>query len=248
MKSIKLGILIVGLLLICSCLVSAVNDYPVLTGYVNDYAGILSPQEQKLLISRIDSIERNTTVEIALVSVKTTNGEATSQYATKIGDKNGVGKKATDNGIVVLISFDNERGGFIATGKGIEGTLTDVKCSRIWDNSKTYFTDKRYYDGYDSILNGIEKEIDSGNTTASPSDTPDLGGKGIFLIIILIVVFVVFMIIVSVIGGSGGSGRYGGGGFSGGSFGGSSGGSDSGSSGGSFGGGGFGGGGSGGSF
>lgn len=247
MKLFKLGILIVGLLL-CSCIVSA-NDYPVLTGYVNDYANILTPHEKMLLNDRVASIERNTTVEIALVSIQTTNGEATSQFATKIGDKNGVGKKATDNGIVVLISFENERGGFIATGKGIEGTLTDVKCSRIWDNSKTYFTDKRYYDGYDSILNGIEKEIDVGNATVSATSTPELGGFGVFIIILLIIMFgLVFVVFLFAAGGiRGGSGGFGGGGFSGGgSYGG--GGGDSGSSGGSFGGGGFGGGGGGGGF
>lgn len=248
MKNVfKLGILIVGLLLLCSCIVNA-NEYPVLNGYVNDYANILTPQEKMLLNDRVASIERNTTVEIALVSVQTTNGEATSQFATKIGDKNGVGKKATDNGVVVLISFDNERGGFIATGKGIEGTLTDVKCSRIWDNSKSYFTNKRYYDGYDSILNGIEREIDVGNATVSSSDTPDLGGMGIFVIVLIaIFVFILLIAFIAIIGGSG-RGGYGGGGSSGGRSGGSGGGGGSGSSGGSFGGGGFGGGGGGGSF
>lgn len=246
MKLLKIVILVIGLLLMCSCLASA-TVYPTLHGYVNDYANVLTPQERTLLTDRIAAIEKNTTVEIALVDVTTTNGEDTSQFATKIGDMNGVGKKATDNGIVVLISFDNQRGGFIATGKGIEGTLTDVKATRIWDNSKSYFTNKQYYAGYSKILDGIESEIDAGNSTAT-SSIPDLGGMGIFVILI-IVILVIFVIIafIAIIGGSGGSGGSGGGG-GGYSRSHSSGSSSHSSSGGSFGGGGFGGGGGGGSF
>jgi len=245
MKLFKIGILVIGLLLVCSCLVSA-NEYPVLTGYVNDYANILTPQERILLNDRITSIEKNTTVEIALVDVQTTNGEDISQFATKVGDKNGVGKEATDNGIVVLISFENERGGFITTGKGIESTLTDVKCTRIWDNSKSYFTNKQYYNGYTSILNGIESEIDVGNSTLSEGlVVDDVIFYGFVVFSIIIFIIIVFVILVG--GGSGGFG--GGSGGSGGyhSSGGSS--SSSHNSGGSsFGGGGFGGGGGGGGF
>jgi uncharacterized protein len=246
MKLFKIGILIVGLLLLCSCLVSA-NTYPTLTGYVNDYAGILTPQERTLLNDRITSIEKNTTVEIALVDVQTTNGEDKSQFATKIGDQNGVGKKATDNGIVVLISFENERGGFIATGKGIEGTLTDVEATRIWDNSKSYFTNKQYYDGYSKILDGIESEIDAGNSTA-PSDS----GSGDFAFVIFALFAFAFIVVIIVIiliaAGGGGGGSYGGGGSGSGGHGSSGSSSSHSSSGGSFGGGGFGGGGGGGGF
>jgi uncharacterized protein len=245
MKLLKIVILVIGLLLICSCLASA-TVYPTLNGYVNDYSGVLTPQERTLLTDRITAIEKNTTVEIALVDVTTTNGEDLSQFATKIGDNNGVGKKATDNGIVVLISFDNQRGGFIATGKGIEGTITDVKATRIWDNSKSYFTNKQYYAGYSKILDGIESEIDAGNSTAaSGSDNDDFA----FIIFALFgITLVIVIIVIILIASGGGGGSYGGGGSGSGGHSGSSGSSSHSSSGGSFGGGGFGGGGGGGGF
>lgn len=246
MKLFKIVILVIGLVLMCSCLASA-NTYPTLTGYVNDYANILTPQERTLLTDRIIEIERNTTVEIALVDVQTTNGEDTSQFATQIGDRNGVGKKATDNGVVVLISFDNQRGGFIATGKGIEGTLTDVKCTRIWDNSKSYFTNKQYYAGYSKILDGIESELYNVKGNNAVEDV--FNGFGFVLMIVLfIVVFFIILFIAFFASGGGGGGRYGGGGSGSGGYHGSSGSSSHSSSGGSFGGGGFGGGGGGGGF
>jgi uncharacterized protein len=241
----KISIVVICLLLLCSCLASA-TVYPTLNGYVNDYSGILTPQERALLTDRITAIEKNTTVEIALVDVTTTNGEDLSQFATKIGDNNGVGKKATDNGIVVLISFDNQRGGFIATGKGIEGTITDVKATRIWDNSKSYFTNKQYYAGYSKILDGIESEIDAGNSTA-----PSGSGNDDFAFIIFAlfgITLVIIIIVIILIASGGGGGSYGGGGSGSSGSHGSSGSSSHSSSGGSFGGGGFGGGGGGGGF
>lgn len=246
MKLLKIVILVIGLLLICSCLASAMV-IPTLHGYVNDYNEILTPQERTLLTDRITSIEKNTTVEIALVNVRTTGGEDLSQFATKIGDNNGVGKKATDNGIVVLVSFDNQRGGFIATGKGIEGTITDVKATRIWDNSKSYFTNKQYYAGYSKILDGIESEIDAGNSTAKSSDS-DFNGMGLFVMLFFFGAIVIVIIIIALVAGGGGGGSYGGGGSGSGGSHGSSGSSSHSSSGGSFGGGGFGGGGGGGGF
>ena len=243
----RICILVVGLLLVFSCLASAMV-IPTLHGYVNDYNEILTPQERTLLTDRITAIEKNTTVEIALVNVRTTGGEDLSQFATKIGDNNGVGKKATDNGIVVLISFDNQRGGFIATGKGIEGTITDVKATRIWDNSKSYFTNKQYYAGYSKILDGIESEIDAGNFTAKSGDS-DFNGMGWFLILLFFGAIIIVVIIIALISAGGGGGSYGGGGnYDSGSHGSSGSSSSHSSSGGSFGGGGFGGGGGGGGF
>jgi uncharacterized protein len=242
----RICILVIGLLLIFSCLASA-TVYPTLNGYVNDYSGVLTPQERTLLTDRITLIEKNTTVEIALVDVTTTNGEDLSQFATKIGDQNGVGKKATDNGIVVLISFDNQRGGFIATGKGIEGTITDVKATRIWDNSKSYFTNKQYYAGYSKILDGIESEIDAGNSTA-PSGSGNDDFAFVIFALFAFAIIVVIIVIILIVAGGGGGGSYGGGGSGSGGHRGSSGSSSHSSSGGSFGGGGFGGGGGGGGF
>jgi uncharacterized protein len=242
----RICILVIGLLLIFSCLASA-TVYPTLNGYVNDYSGVLTPQERTLLTDRITAIEKNTTVEIALVDVTTTNGEDLSQFATKVGDNNGVGKKATDNGIVVLISFDNQRGGFIATGKGIEGTITDVKATRIWDNSKSYFTNKQYYAGYSKILDGIESEIDAGNSTA-PSGSANDDFAFIIFALFGITLVIIIIVIILIAAGGGGGGSYGGGGSGSGGHRGSSGSSSHSSSGGSFGGGGFGGGGGGGGF
>lgn len=187
----NIGFLIIGLLLLTSCVVSA-NDYPVLNGYVTDNANVLTLQEKMLLNNRIASINNDTSVEIAIVTVQSTNGESLSQYATKVGDKNGVGKKSTDNGIVILVSFNNERGIFIATGKGIESVITDAEASRIYTASKGYFTNKQYMLGFNSILTGIESELKTDKSaTTQPIPDTDMNAVGfISVIVVLILIFV----------------------------------------------------------
>lgn len=156
--------------LICSilCLVILIGcneknpptEYPILTEYVTDNANILTSFEEESLTGKIKEIESNTTVEIAVVTLPTTNGEELTMFANKLGEKNGVGKEETDNGVIILWSLKNENGGAIAIGRGIESTLNDAKVGRIGRESKQYFDIGRYYNGFDYILNEINKEIE----------------------------------------------------------------------------------------
>jgi uncharacterized protein len=189
MKTVlRISILLIGLILLCSCVSG--NTYPTLNGYVTDNANILTPQEKLSLSNRIASIENSTSVEIALVTVQSTNGETLSQYATKVGDTNGVGKKGTDNGIVVLVSFENERGIFIATGQGIESVVTDVESNRIYTSSKSYFSNKQYNSGFNSILDGIESELKKDDSATTESVSMPQIDNSIYLIACAIILIV----------------------------------------------------------
>ena len=219
------GITVFGIFLLLSAFASAELK---LSGYVNDFAGLLSPQDEARLTRICEDIERNSTVEVAVVTVKDTGGEGRVLYAAHVGEDNGVGKKATDNGVVVLWSLDNEKGGAISTGRGIDSILNAAKVGRIGRDSKPFFDSGNYSQGFEYILVNIKTEVGGGvvETTTNSS------GNDIFwLILILVVIFVVFTLL-SDGGGSGGgsfrgtsgifSGGGGGGGFSfgGGSFGG----------------------------
>jgi uncharacterized protein len=251
-KTIMKQIWIIGLLILLLCATTGVlaQEYPTLNGYVTDNAGILTYDEKAALTSRIVQIENSTSVEIAILDVQTTNGESLADYATKVGNKNGVGKKATDNGILILVSFENERGIFIATGKGTEGVITDAQASRIYQSGKPYFTNKQYAAGYNVMLDGIQAILlhdDSAQTNTTENGNDVFGGMSFFTILVIFLIVLIGLFVLVALFGGGGSGGFGGGGYGG--FGGSGGsGGDSGGSSGGFGGGGFGGGGSGGSF
>jgi uncharacterized protein len=188
----KTKLLLLTLLLTILVVGVSAQEYPTLTGYVTDNAGILTVSERAALSERIGAIERNTSVQIAILDVENTNGEDLSQYAAKVGTNNGVGQKETDNGIVILVSFDNQRGIHIATGKGIEGILPDIKTNRIYESGKPYFTNKQYYWGYSVMLDGIESALkteDPSTTATQQIDVQPLDPMSTTIFIVVVLIF-----------------------------------------------------------
>lgn len=223
------------------------QSYPKIVPYVNDFAGLLTDDQELELNLIADRIEKNTSYEIAIVTVTGTGGQDRIEYANRLGDENGVGKKGASNGIVVLWSTGDDIGGAIATGRGAESIFNDAKVGRIGRASRPSFDSGDYYGAFIIILNGINGELNASliniNSSVNASlDTLALDGGSTTVIIIFIVLVFLGIIIIPIffdleVSGGGGSfvssgGFSGGGGFSRGGF-----------SGGSFGGGSFGGGG-----
>lgn len=263
MSKAKIQTLVIMLILLSALLflpIAGAIEYPTLTGHVTDNAGIINAEYMQKIMALADHIEKNTTAEIAVLTVKSLEGEDKAQYATDVGQKNGVGKKDVSNGLLILIAMDDGQGNgrgayFVATGYGLEGTLPDATVNRINEQvllpylkkgketkDITYYGQGIYEEMivFEGLLTN-NSEIVSKYGTSSSS-----GGDGMWIIIaIFIVVFIVLLVIALASDGGGSSGGSYGGGWGGGGSGGSSGGD---SGGGGFGGGGFGGGGAGGSF
>lgn len=100
--------------------------------YVNDFADVLSTEQENELTTILSSLVIDTTAEVVVVTVNSLEGESPIDYATKIGQTWGVGKKDTDNGLVILYAkLENKIA--VATGYGLEGILPDSKVGRILD-------------------------------------------------------------------------------------------------------------------
>lgn len=104
--------------------------FPSPTGYVTDSARVIPPSEKARLTALIGEVERKTTAEIAVVTVPTIAPLTKEQYAVKLYERWGIGKKGKDNGVLILISL-KERAWKIETGYGLEGALPDVIASEI---------------------------------------------------------------------------------------------------------------------
>jgi len=195
----KLFILMI-ILLINVNIVNISAQVPKIVPYVNDFANVLNENEELQLNLLLDNIEKNTTWEIAIVSVKNTEGDSRVNYANKIGDENGVGKKDKDNGIVVLWSLDNEKGGAIATGRYSESIFNDAKVGRIGRDSRAYFDKGEYYNGFNFIIEELKKEIDTPiylNQTLPNEQGPTSPmsfGLLLFIIIVLVLFFTISII------------------------------------------------------
>lgn len=99
-------------------------------GWVNDYAGIIDYASKQKINTIIAELNNKTSAEIAVVTLKTLDGENIEDFTNRLFEKWGIGKKGKNNGVMILIAL-NEREIRIETGYGIEGIITDAKAGRI---------------------------------------------------------------------------------------------------------------------
>lgn len=98
------------------------------TSFVSDYANIIDDGDEARIVNLIYQIEKETTAEIAVVTVQSLEGEPIERVALQIGREWGIGKEK--NGLVILISYE-DREWRIETGLGLEGAIPDVIASNI---------------------------------------------------------------------------------------------------------------------
>lgn len=141
-------------LLIFLLLATSVYAIPPPEGWVNDHANIITPEWKAKITTLIDNIEKNTTAEIAVITVPSLEGKTIEELALQYLTELGVGKKETDNGIVILVSLQ-DREYRIETGYGVEGILPDARAGRIGrEILKLYFRQELYGEG---IYNSVEE-------------------------------------------------------------------------------------------
>jgi uncharacterized protein len=220
----------------------AVN-VPALTGRVNDYASMISPQARAVIEGKLKALEEAESTQIVILTVPSLEGEPIEDFSIKVAEAWKIGQKGKDNGILLIVS-KNDRKMRIEVGYGLEGRLTDLQSGRIIDEViKPAFKSGNYDSGF---ISGVDALIASvkGEYQASKSKKVERNAPSIPLVfIILVVLFLVIRMFRFFGGGPSGFGGPGGGGFfPGGGMGGNGGSSDDGGFSGG-GGGGFGGGG-----
>jgi len=131
-------------------------------GWVNDFAGVISPEYEQKLNSLIAELESKTSAEIAVVTFPSIAPYTEFEYAQMVFDRWKIGKKGKDNGVLVLVSV-RERRWRIHTGYGVEGILPDALCDQIGRNRMVpYLRSGDYsqglYYGVAAIANVIAKD------------------------------------------------------------------------------------------
>lgn len=116
---------------------------------VNDLAGVLNPSDKNQLEQKLVRFNRETSTQIAVVTLNDLRGYAISDYAVRLAHEWGVGQEGKDNGILILVSPENQKV-FIATGYGLEGAVPDATAQQIVDNELLpQFRQGNYYKGLD---------------------------------------------------------------------------------------------------
>jgi len=186
------------------------------TGYVTDLAGVIQPQAEAQLEAMCTELEQKTGAQMAVVTVKSLDGNEIQPYANDLFKQLGVGKKQEDNGVMLLVA-PNDRKYWTEVGYGLEPIINDARAGDAGRMMVPYFRQGDYSAGITAAAWQLAKFIadDKGVTlTGAPQHPParrqekDSSGVGVWIVLGIILLFIVL----SSRGGS--SGRGGGGGSS----------------------------------
>jgi len=95
-----------------------------------DVAHLLPADLAASLAAELAAHEARTGNQVALLTLPSLEGEPLEEFSHRVATTWKLGQKGTDNGVLILV-VPNDRKVRIEVGYGLEGTLTDLKSSRI---------------------------------------------------------------------------------------------------------------------
>ena len=160
--------------------------------YVSDPTNILAPAATDTINAILGRLEKSTGIETAVVMLPSIGENDIFDFSTSLFRKWGIGKKKSDNGLLILFVMDQHKVRF-STGYGIEGTMTDAMSKRIqMQYMVPAFKQSDWNKGMVDGVRATAKVLDgSMEPEAADSDTDDiLFSIGIIVGIVLLVMFV----------------------------------------------------------
>jgi len=158
-------------------------DVPQLSGRVNDYAGMLSPEAASRLEQKLAAFERDQTTQIVVLTVPSLQGDDIDQFTIRVADQWKIGQKGTDNGVLLVLA-QAERKVRIEVGLGLQGVLPDITAGRIIrDVMRPHLKTGNFDQGIAAGVDGIMAAT-KGEFKASPAERkskPRHGGSSTLL-------------------------------------------------------------------
>ncbi len=155
------------------------SEVPQSKGFVNDYAGIFSFEEERELEDTLQKFFKQSGVQIGLALEESLQGMDVFDRAMLLARTWKIGQKDSNNGILVYIAI-KERKYHILVARDMQGDLPDAM---VGDMAKyemvPYIKDDRYFEGCKSIINALKTVAGTGRAYV-PSDVSDSESSGFF--------------------------------------------------------------------
>ena len=94
-------------------------------GYVSDFANVVDAGTSAQIEQYCDRVKQATGVQMAVVTVDSTDGQPIADYANALFHKWGIGEKGKDNGVLLLLAA-NDRKSDVEVGYQLEAALPDA--------------------------------------------------------------------------------------------------------------------------
>lgn len=148
---------------------------PVLNARVTDLTSTLSAEQRNALEQRLAAFEAKKGSQIAVLILPTTRPEEIEQYSIRVAEAWKVGRKGTDDGVILLVAKDDRRLR-IEVGYGLEGAIPDATAKRVISDTIT----PRFKAGdfYGGISAGIDQMIRLVDGEKLPPPAGSISGSG----------------------------------------------------------------------
>lgn len=198
MKKQVLNVLLI-LFVVSAAFAQSIPTKPNPPRLVNDFAGIMTPEQISTLESKLVAFNDTTSTQIAVVTVPDLGGMDIESYSYELAKSWGIGQQGKNNGVLMLVKpkIGNQRGqARIEVGYGLEGVIPDAIANRIIDQDAIpFFKNDDYYGGINQATNKLMKYA-TGEFTAEKGDgNPD----DVDFAVIIVILFITFIVIFSLI-------------------------------------------------
>ena len=151
---------------------------PALTGHVVDTTATLSSAEQRSLETLLSELEASRGSQVVILMVPTTLPEDVSSYANRVGNAWKIGRKASGDGLLILV-VKNERRVRLEVTKSLEGAIPDLAAQQIIDTAITpAFRQGLYAQGLHHAVQQISARI-AGEALPTPAQAKSTGGAAL---------------------------------------------------------------------
>lgn len=192
MKKYWISLTVLTSLLLCSIAFAQAPKIPdQATGYVNDYASMLTPAQVQSLDHQLIQFDKKTSNQVVVATFNTLGGEPLEDFSMHLATKWKIGTRKHDNGVLLLI-IKNDHKMRIEVGYGLEGSLTDALSGLIIRNEiAPSFKQGNYYQG---IENGVQAIMKATQGQYKPTASTATTVKKIVALIIFLFFIVVFVL------------------------------------------------------
>jgi uncharacterized protein len=122
--------LLLAMALLSPALLHAADAVPKLARHVTDLTGTLTAQQVDQLDAQLVALEKAKGAQLVVLMVGSTTGQDIESYSLAVAEANKIGRKGTDDGVLLLVAKDDRRVR-IEVGYGLEGAIPDAATARI---------------------------------------------------------------------------------------------------------------------
>jgi uncharacterized protein len=169
------------LALLLPALLLAADAVPKLARHVTDLTGTLTAQQVDQLDAQLVALEKAKGAQLVVLMVGSTGGQDIEGYSLAVAEANKVGRKGTDDGVLLLVAKDDRRVR-IEVGYGLEGAIPDAATARI---IREYIAPKfrtgDYFGGIGDAVGALTQLINGEALPPPVRGVPDDGRSGLGL-------------------------------------------------------------------